>query len=267
MSQWRPPAEWRTCADCPARFRVKRRDSPSRRCARCRWKLGRGGWGRTRAPKYPNTPASDALIRDRYDGKRYGRAAEIAKALGWPCWAVKRRAQVLGLTHPWPKDRKDWTEAEIKFLLEWTGSRYVGWIAKKLGRSITSCALRLKRLKISRRVREGYTLRALELCFGIDHHGIERWVREGRLRMERGIPAGPNHRWKVSEAAVFEFIWNHPTAFRLDKVDQPWFMGLMQRSMRAALTPPPEAAKRQELARAALAQRRMQLLGKEATAP
>lgn len=238
MSYCRPP-ETRTCADCPRKFRVAGGDSKSIRCVRCRFNQHRNGWGTTRRKLYPNTKFSDDLMRSRYDGKVYGRAAEIAKALNWPDWRVKRRAAEMGLTHPWPSERRDWDDAEVKFLQEWTGKRYVGWIAKKLGRSITSCVLRIKRLGISRRVREGYTMRHLQLCFGTDHHVIERWVKEGRLRIERGIPCGggrgEQRRWKVNETAIFEFIWNNPTAFRLDKVDQPWFMDLMRRSLQAAI--------------------------------
>ena len=238
MTYCRPP-ERRTCADCPRKFRVAGGDSKSVRCPRCRFAQHRNGWGRTRRRKYPNTKFSDELIRTRYDGRVYGRAAEIATALGWPGWAVKKRAAVLGATSPWPKHRRDWTDDEVKFIQEWTGVRFVGWIAKKLGRSLTSVVLKQKRMKLSRRVREGYTLRALELCFGMDHRLIAQWVEQGRLRIERGIPCGggrgEQRRWKVSETAVFEFIWNNPMSFRLDKVDQPWFLDLMRRSLQAAI--------------------------------
>ena len=232
MSYSRPP-ETRTCTDCPRKFRVAGGDSKSTKCVRCRFHEHRNGWGRTRIKKYQHSVASDALIRSRYDGKVKGRAAEIARQLGWPTWAVKKQAARLGLCYP--LDRKDWTPEEVKFLEEWRGARPVDWIARKLGRTLTSTVLKFKRLGISPRVHQGYTLRMLGQCFGVDHKTIEPWVQKGLLRMEYGIPAAGSRRWKVSETAIFEFIWNNPAAFRMDKVDQPWFMDLMRRSMQVAI--------------------------------
>ncbi len=215
----------------------------------CRWKH-RG----FKAKKYVWTPERDQVLRERYDGRVKGRAAELARATGWPVWAIKKRAAALGLCYG--VDRKDWTPEETAFLWEHAGHRLTHWIAKQLGRSETSVVLKFKRLKISRRVREGYTLRELELCFGIDHHGIERWVREGKLVSTlpgrpptTGRAPGIRRRgtdrsrdaWAVSDADLLRFIDQHPLAFRLDKVDQVWFLdlltagGLMARALAAAV--------------------------------
>ena len=42
--------------------------------------------------------------------------------------------------------------------------------------------LKIKHLGVSRRVRNGYTMRNLETCLGADHHKIQRWVADGWLR-------------------------------------------------------------------------------------
>jgi len=188
--------------------------------------------------KYLWTPERDQAVRDRYDGRVKGKAAELARMIGWPTWVIKKRAAVLGLTYA--QDRRDWTAEETSFLWEHAGTRITHWIAKRLRRSETSVVMKLKHMQISRRVKEGYTLRELELCFGIDHHGIERWVREGKLfstkqgRPGEGPPSvrrrGSNHDrdpWSVSDADLLRFITEHPLAFRLDKVEQTWFMDLI----------------------------------------
>jgi len=202
----------------------------------CRWKR-QGRW-RGHLKKYQWTPERDQVLRERYDGRIAGRAAAIGASLGWPAWVIKKRATTLGLTHP--AQRRDWTATEETFLLEHVGSRLTPWIAKQLRRTETSVVLKLKRMKISRRFRDGYTLSELELCFGVDHHSIDRWIREGKLVGRRrgtrrsaagGRPleggAGPADAWYFTDEDLLRFVREHPTAFRLDKVDQVWFMDLI----------------------------------------
>jgi hypothetical protein len=218
----------------------------------CRWK--HRGPPPTKK-KYVWTPERDAIVRERYDSKVRGRADEIGQALGgWPGWVVKKRAATLGLSMPWPADRRDWTPEEVRFLEEHAGNRLTHWIAKRLKRSETSVVLKLKRMKISRRWREGYTLRELELCFGTDHHVIERWIREGllvgrRRGTRRQGPGGrgpgggyaPADPWVFEDEDLVRFIQGNPMAFRLDKVDQLWFMdlitagGIMRRALQAVI--------------------------------
>lgn len=200
----------------------------------CRWKHR----GRTRK-KYDWTPERDQALRERYDGRVKGTAARLAAAIGWPAWVIKKRAAALGLCYA--VERKDWTPEETAFLWEHAGTRHAHWIAKQLKRSETSVVLKFKRMKISRRVQDGYTLRELTLCFGTDHHVIERWVREGKLvSRPLGRPAehddatvrrrgtrGPRDAWAVTDVDLLRFITEHPLAFRLDKCDQTWFMDLI----------------------------------------
>jgi len=200
----------------------------------CRWKhRGR------KAKKYVWTPERDQVVRERYDGRKKGAAAALAAAIGWPAWVIKKRAATLGLTYSF--DRKNWTDQEMAFVWEHGGTRTTHWIAKQLGRTEASVVLKFKRMKISRRVKDGYTLLELQLCFGTDHHVIERWVREGKLvSATRGRPsndAAPSIRrretarehdpWAVRDSDLLRFITEHPLTFRLDKVDQIWFMDLI----------------------------------------
>lgn len=224
----RTPKTSRPCQDCGRSFLGT---APARYCKDCRWKhRGR------RPKKYIWTPERDQLLRERYDSRLKGRAAEIATALGWPAWVVKNRAGRLGLAHPGPKDRRDWTPKEESFLRNHAGSRHVHWMAKRLGRSETSVVLKLKRMQISRRWREGSTLRDLELCFGCDHHAIDRWIRAGWLHGRRrgtrrngngGRGNGPADPWVFTDEHILAFVREHPTAFELRKVDQEWFLDLL----------------------------------------
>jgi hypothetical protein len=221
------PKAPRRCADCGRRFIA----GPYARWGPCcRWKR------RGKPPKYVWTPERDAVLRERYDSRVRGRAAEIGAVLGgWPGWVVKKRARQLGLAYP-RSPWQPWTPAEERFLEEHAGTRHLWWMAQKLGRTETGVALKLKRMKISRRWREGYTLRELELCFGVDHHAIERWIRAGQLVGRRrgtrrhgrgGRNGGPADAWFFTDADILSFIKEHPLVFRLDRVDQLWFMDLL----------------------------------------
>lgn len=228
-----PPTE-RRCKDCGKPFLA----AHAVYCPACRWKhRGR------KAKKYAWTPERDQLLRERYDGKVKGRAASIGECLGWPAWVIKKRAQELGLAHPWPADRRNWTRQEERFLVNHAGSRHLHWLAAQLKRSETSVVLKLKRMQISRRWREGYTLRDLELCFGCDHHAIDRWIRKGWLQGHRrgtrrtgpgGRGHGPADAWYFTDDDLLSFVRAYPAEFRLDKVDQPWFLDLVLGGVPAA---------------------------------
>jgi hypothetical protein len=218
------------CVDCRTPFLGT---APARFCPSCRWRH------RGRKPKkYVWTPERDQVLRARYDGRVKGRAAAVAALFGWPRWVIVKRAAQLGLCYP--ANRKDWSDQETKFLMDHVGTRTTHWIAKQLVRSESSVVLKCKRLQISRRFKDGYTLRELELCFGIDHHGIDRWIRAGKLVGRRrgtrrvgnggrplGKGEGPADPWCFTDADLLRFITTWPMEFRLDKVDQLWFLDLL----------------------------------------
>jgi hypothetical protein len=223
------PKVSQVCQDCGAEF-IGHAYPAARFCAKCRPNhQGAGAWrSGKRQRRYVWSDEKDAYLRKRYDSRVKGRTYELAKTLGWPRWQIKARARALGLSTP--IRRQDFTAQEVTFIEEWTGTRSSHWIADQLKRTETSVILKQKRMGLSRRVRDGYTLRSLEECFGTDHHVIERWVREGKLRIERLGTAREGKQgdiWRVDEQEVIRFVREHPTAFRLDKVDQVWFMDLV----------------------------------------
>jgi hypothetical protein len=210
------PAQPPCAADCgrPAEGRQ------ARYCPPCRAQR------KKKQPKWRWTQAADSVLRSSYVSHGRGVAREVARRLGFPRWVVSRRAGELGLTRP--QQERLWTEAEVSFLLEHAGIRPVSWLARELSRPLSSVSSKMKRERIRMGIREGYTLRDLELCFGEDHHVIERWVREGKLHVGRRYGNGSERDpWHVTDGAVATFIIEHPTTFRLDRVDQTWFLGLV----------------------------------------
>ena len=178
--------------------------------------------------KYFWTEEQDEFIRQHYDGNAPGRVAWIAEQLGgvYPNWQVKKRAGVLGLTVA--ADRRNWTEVEEKFLRDYLCSASANYIAKKLKRSLASVMLKSKREKIRRvAAREGYTMRLLEQSFGMDHRVIRRWIDEDKLKAKKRGINGKRDTWHFTERDVLEFVIAYPLEFRLDKVNQAWFMELV----------------------------------------
>lgn len=214
----RLPGAQAKCRDCGAEFAGGRF---AQYCPTCR-PLHRN----PKRTKYVLDGETIALLKDRYDGRIRNRAAEIARQLGWPKYAVQRAARLLGLVVPLRATlRKSWTEDEISFLRSWAGQRNAGWIARRLGRPESSVHNKIKRLELSRAVSSGYSLREVCRCFGVDHHVVDRWIKNGWLRH------GNRHegdRWpRFDEGDLRQFVRKHPLEFRLDKVDQVWFMGLV----------------------------------------
>ena len=224
----------RGCVECGAVFEGARADSPAKFCPGCRPKamaaLQRRSWERRK--KYAWTVARDELLRSRYDGHVKGRSAEIGRALGWPSWVIKKRAAALGLTRDWPANRRAWTRQEESFLRRSAGHFSLHYMARKLNRTDTQVAIKCKRLAVSTRARDGYTMRHLELCFGVDHHTISKWIRTGWLPNRRRDEFEPNEdparrSMCLTDRDLKRFILEHPTAFELRRVDQEWFMGLI----------------------------------------
>lgn len=230
MAKLSHAVEPRTCQQCGAAFKASSANrAPSGRakwCDDCRWSK------RGKAPTYVVTTGCDELLRQRYDPSVRGRVAEIAAALSWPRWKVQRRAAELGLTQPPKVAHRPWTDEEVALLRRYAGKRPIGWMARRLKRSHSSVAEKIKALHISiAREREGYTMRELALCFGVDHNAIRRWIRRGWLSGQRrnGVhdAAFDLDPWVFTDSDLVAFMAEHPTAYELRRVDQAWFLGLI----------------------------------------
>src|SRR6266705_2123259 len=137
-------------------------------CLKCRAER----WRHARV-KYTWLPEYDAYLKAHYFGglnRRFQVLTRMVRMTGLPRWYIKRQAARLGLTMK--MDRRPWTQAELDHLETLVGRLSSATIAKRLRRPESSVVNKLKRLGTSRRVRDGYTMHELELCFGEDHQKI-----------------------------------------------------------------------------------------------
>lgn len=237
------PTGPRVCQACGAAF-TGGLHPPARFCPACRLTKRVG-----RPPRcYIWTPAADALLRRRYDGRVRHRARDIAQQLGWPVWTIKKRAAVLGLCQP-RSPWRDWTAEEDAFLAQWSGRRASEWIATRLKRTLTSVVVRQKRVGFVPRVRDGYLCQDVCACLGVDHDTVERWVTAGWLRVDRRPRRGPQGDfWRVQEADLVAFVRAHPECIDLAKVDQVWFHDVIVQAVALAAVAARSAASREALA-------------------
>jgi hypothetical protein len=174
----------------------------------------------------------DAYLKAQYFGglnRRFQVLNRMIRLTGLPRWYIKRQAAHLGLTMH--MDRKPWTRAELDVLDDLVGRVSVATLAKKLHRPVSSVTNKLKRLQISRRVRNGYTMRDLELCLGEDHHKISEWIKKGwlrdRLQGTRRHDGNGRDIHRIREKDILDFLRNHLQEINLGKVDQTWFLDLV----------------------------------------
>ena len=182
--------------------------------------------------KYAWRPEFDAFLKAQYYGglnRRFEVLNQMIRLTGLPRWYIKRQAARLGLTMK--MDRRPWTQAELNVLEHLVGRVTTATVAKRLRRPESSVVNKLKRMGTSRRVRSGYTMRELELCFGEGHRKIEGWIKNGWLRdrLQGTARHDGNGRdiHRIRENDVLNFIKRHPHEINLGRVDQVWFLDLV----------------------------------------
>lgn len=211
----------RPCVTCstPAHFSKR---SKGRYCADCR-SLRRAEATAQNKRKYHWTPDQDDILRAKYNDKR-GTVAALMRSLPYDRAAIVNRAAQLGLGRPRKEPR--WTREELDFLEAHAGAWTNDRMSRHLNRTRIAIRSKLLQLSISSAVREGYTRESLADCFGVSIPMADKWIRcrfiTGGRRYDKD--AGPHH---FTDEDVLKFIREHPTAFRLDKVDQTWFIDLV----------------------------------------
>ena len=177
-------------------------------------------------------PEYNDYLRAQYYGglnRRFQVLNRMIRETGLPRWYIKKQAARLGLTMH--HDKHPWIAAEEAMIERLVGTVSASTIAKRLKRSETSVVLKLKRMGLSRRVRNGYTMRDLELCLGEDHHKIQQWVANGwlrnRLQGTRRHDGNGRDIHRFQERDILEFLRRHPEEINLGKVDSIWFLDLV----------------------------------------
>ncbi len=186
--------------------------------------------------KYQFTTEIDEQIKALYAKRRNTTSdrmpemENLAQEAGFPKWALRKRAQELGLT----RVKEDaWTPAENAIIQQWAHlvPDRINVKLREAGFKRTDTAVRLqrKRLKFNLHNQGQYSASAVAYGFGIDQHAVVKWINDGKLVAERAgtkrktDKQGGDH-FLISREAVREFIFLNPMAFDLGKVDQLWFM-------------------------------------------
>jgi hypothetical protein len=185
--------------------------------------------------KYVFTDQIDQLIREIYlnhrDAKRRPGIPLLAKKVGMPHWALKKRARELGLART---KELPWSERELDVLSRyaWMSDERIRLKLKSAGyaRTVTAIHLKLKRMRFKH---DGsfYSANGLAQALGIDSHAVTRWIKSGHLKAKsRGTARTEQQNgdiYLIHEKDVRRFILEHPTEIDLRKVDQLWFLDLI----------------------------------------
>jgi hypothetical protein len=156
---------------------------------------------------------------------------QLAKKLGWPHWAVKKRGRELGLART---KETPWSERELKLLERWA-HLCPARVSRKLkafgfARSEIAVNLKLKRMRL-RQNTPYYSANQLAGLFGIDQHLVTKWIKLGYLRaIMKGTARTPQQggdTYLVHHKDVRLFVVQHPMECDLRKVDQLWFIDLL----------------------------------------
>jgi hypothetical protein len=185
--------------------------------------------------KYGFNDQIDQLIREVYlrtgDNRRRPGIRPLAKRVGVPPWALKKRARELGLART---KELPWSDAELGILARyaWMSDERIRLKLKAAGyaRTVTAIHLKLKRMRFKH---DGsfYSANSLAQALGIDSHAVTRWIKSGHLKAKfRGTARGEQQKgdiYLIYEKDVRRFILEHPTDIDLRKVDQLWFLDLL----------------------------------------
>ena len=148
---------------------------------------------RTTGTRKPWTDAEDDLLRRSYDGT-WPSIERVALAIDRTFTAVKNHAATLGLVKY--KKMPDWTPEEDAQLAEWLGQHSTAWITQHMpGRTKVAVQVRARRLRLSRRARDGwYTKREACELLGVDHKWVQSAIDRGELKARphiEGSTPGP----------------------------------------------------------------------------
>ena len=214
----------KNCETCPTTIYLKygKYCDPCRAKVRCK-------------RKYIFTDQIDQRIREIYrnhhDSKTRPGIRLLAKKVGIPHWALKKRARELGLART---KEQPWSEPELEVLARyaWMSDERIRLKLKAVGyaRTVTGINLKLKRMRF-KEDESFYSGNGLARALGIDNHTVARWIRAGHLKAkyrgtERTEQQGGDI-YLIHEKDIRRFILEHPTDIDLRKVDQLWFLDVI----------------------------------------
>ena len=167
--------------------------------------------------KYVFTDQIDQLIREIYLSQRDVKTRPdirlLAKKVGMPHWALKKRARELGLART---KELPWSERELEILARyaWMSDERIRLKLKAAGysRTATGIHIKLKRMGFKH---DGsfYSANGLAQALGIDSHAVTRWIKSGHLKAKlRGTARTEQQNgdvYLIHEKDVRRFILAH----------------------------------------------------------
>jgi len=160
------------------------------------------------------------IVRREYDGHNKT-SKRIANKLGVTFYAVKGQAANMGIM----QDKSpDWSDKEVEILTEMITHYTPLRIAKRLHRSVNSVVVKSKRLRLSRRVRDGWFTKK-EVCeiLGVDHKKIQAYIDRGELKASWHTQRKPQKRgmamWHIETIDLKVFIKKSAGDFQGRNVD------------------------------------------------
>ena len=166
------------------------------------------------SPRYGRRPvwteAEEDVLRREYNGER-SISDHIALKLGRSFNGVKGHAAKLGLVRLMKAPA--WTEREIAILNQEYDRLSPQSIKRQYlpKRSLTAIIVKLKRLHLSRRTRDGWYTK-LEACelLGVDHKKVQDWIDRGELAASYHHETKPQKNgiasWHIEAAALRQFV-------------------------------------------------------------
>lgn len=213
-----------TCGHCGAEMPSAHPDGRPRKY--CGEHCARRGYGSNpgrrggRPQKYFWTAELDDLMRRTYDGR--GETIDrLVQRTGFPRFAVRNRAQVLGLARSkeprWTPEQDDWLRANVT-RRSWKA------IAKQLGRTVCAVKLRAKRLSTSKTAGdETFTGHAVAQILGTDDGKVRRWIAAGLLPATRRGTERTGGRngdfYRITPNDLRTFILRYPQELDLRRVE------------------------------------------------
>jgi hypothetical protein len=173
-------------------------------------------------------------IRITYDGT--GKSVDkMARLLQLGRQQVKSHIQFLGLANH--TTHAHWDPKDDEIVRELVGKLSYNRIAKRLRpqRTATAVYIRITRLNLSRRSRDGwYTLTEVCGIFGIDHHKLHKYIDAGMLRAyyhhEHQPAKGGSSVYHIDEDAVANFLKRFPEELNGRNVDLIQIVQILMRN-------------------------------------
>jgi len=178
-------------------------------------------WARLRRLRYQRRTNGTVVWRKELDERlvRVSRERGLSDSVsgiqnltGWPRRAILRRAHKLGLPTEAVSDRRRWTMAEFRFVIESVNHVSVKEIAEDLERSEKAVWDMLTHRGIPARFQDGYSVREISTKLHIRRPSIREWVKSGELHKKRN--------GRIAEDSLQSFLFNHPESINWHLLDE-----------------------------------------------